>query len=47
MATDRRLPQQNLDALAAGFRRSFPVDKRPCFEELLRAIDEADRNLSR
>ena len=47
MATNRRLPQQDLEDLAAGFRRYFPVDKRPCFEELLRAIDEADRNLSR
>jgi hypothetical protein len=47
MATIRRLPTQDLDALAAGLRRSFPVDKRPCFEELLRAIDAADRNVSR
>lgn len=41
------LTQRDLDVLGAGFTRAFPVDKTPCFGELIRAIDEADRELRR
>ena len=41
------LTQRDLDALGAGFTRAFPVDHTDCFGELLRAIDEADRDLRR
>jgi hypothetical protein len=41
------LTQRDLDALGSGFARAFPIDNTPCFEELLRAIDEADRELGR
>jgi len=39
------LTQQDLDALGSDFRRVYPVDEVPCFGELLRAIDEADREM--
>ena len=39
------LTQNDLNALGEGFTRAFPVDETPCFGELLRAIDEADREL--
>jgi hypothetical protein len=39
------LTQQDLDALGSDFRRVYPVDEVPCFGELLRAIDEADREI--
>ena len=41
------LTQRDLDLLGAGFDRAFPIDETPCFGELLRAIDEADRALWR
>jgi hypothetical protein len=41
------LTQRDLDALGSGFARAFSIDDTPCFEELLRAIDEADRALGR
>ena len=41
------LTQRDLDVLGSGFDRAFPVDQTPCFAELLRAIDEADRELWR
>jgi hypothetical protein len=41
------LTQRDLDALGSGFARAFPIDNTPCFEQLLRAIDEADRELGR
>jgi hypothetical protein len=39
------LTSRDLEALGAGFSRFYPVDETPCFGELLRAIDEADRTL--
>jgi hypothetical protein len=36
---------QELQLLGEGFSRAWPVDEAPCFEELLRAIDEAEREL--
>ncbi len=41
------LTQRDLDVLGQGFRRAYSVDQTPCFGELLRAIDEADRQLWR
>jgi hypothetical protein len=37
------LTQQDLEVLGSSFSRAFPVSDVPCFGELLRAIDEADR----
>jgi hypothetical protein len=37
------LTQRDLDILGAGFHRAFPIDESPCFEELLTAIDIADK----
>lgn len=39
------LTQRDLDVLGVGFSRAFPVDQTPCFSELLRAIDDPDREL--
>ena len=39
--------QPELERLGPSFRRAYPVDEAPCFAELLRAIDEADRQLWR
>lgn len=36
------LTARDLDLLGAGFRRAYPIEDAPCFEELLRAIDEAE-----
>lgn len=36
------LTNRDLDRLGSGFRRCFPVADDSKFEELLRAIDEAD-----
>ena len=36
------LTQADLNRLGSGFRNAIPVDETPMFEELLRAIDEAD-----
>jgi hypothetical protein len=41
------LTQRDLDILGDSFNRLWPVDETPCFEGLLRAIDEADRDLRR
>lgn len=41
------LTQQDLELLGPTFGRAFPVDDTPCFTNLLRAIDEADRELWR
>ena len=35
--------QGNLDMLGKSLRKVFPVEQVPCFPELLRAIDKADR----
>ncbi len=39
------LTQRELDLLGQGFDRAFPVDETLIFEDLLRAIDEADQRL--
>ena len=37
------LTQRDLDILGQGFDRAFPIDEELVFEDLLRAIDEAER----
>lgn len=39
------LTQREVELLGHGFSRLWPVDESPCFTELLKAIDEADREL--
>ncbi len=39
------LTQRDLGLLGRGFDRAFPVDPAPCFEDLIRAIDDAERKL--
>lgn len=39
------LTQHDLNLLGPTFDRAWPVDETPCFEGLLQAIDEADREL--
>lgn len=39
------LTQHDLYLLGRGFDRAFPVDPAPCFDDLLRAIDEAERGM--
>lgn len=39
------LTQRELGLLGRGFDRAFPVDPAPCFEDLIRAIDDAERRL--
>lgn len=39
------LTQQDLNLLGPTFERAWPVEEVPAFDELLRAIDEADRKL--
>jgi hypothetical protein len=39
------LTARDLKILGTGFTRAYRVDERPCFGELLRAIDEADRDI--
>ena len=39
------LTARDVDVLGVGFRRLYPVDEVPCFADLLRAIDDADRDL--
>jgi hypothetical protein len=41
------LTQLNLDRLGPTFTRAWPVEETPCFSQLLRAIDEADRQIQR
>ncbi len=41
------LTQSDLDRLGSRFDRVWPVDETPCFNALLRAIDEADREFRR
>jgi hypothetical protein len=35
--------EAELKLLGDGFDRAFPIAETPCFGELLKAIDEADR----
>jgi hypothetical protein len=39
------LTKQDLTLLGPTFNRTWPVEEVPMFSELLRAIDEADREL--
>jgi hypothetical protein len=39
------LTRRDLEALGPTFDRIWPVEEAPHFNELLRAIDEADRSL--
>ena len=39
--------EDELQLLGGGFSRAWPIDETPCFEGLLEAIDEADRQLWR
>ena len=39
------LTRTDLDVLGPSFTRIWPVDETPCFDGLLRAIDDADREL--
>lgn len=41
------LTQREVEVLGHGFTRLWPVDETPCFSDLIRAIDEADRQLAR
>jgi hypothetical protein len=41
------LTQHDLGVLGPAFTRAWPVEEAPSFNELLRAIDEADRELAR
>lgn len=41
------LTESDLRTLGREFRRVYPIDETPCFAELLRAIDEADREFWR
>ena len=36
------LTKRDLDVLGQGFTRHFPVDQSPCFQDLLKAIDDAE-----
>jgi hypothetical protein len=40
------LTQHELELLGHGFDRAFPLNDELVFEDLLRAIDEADRELT-
>lgn len=39
------LTQRDLEMLGQGFERAFPLDNQLVFEDLLRAIDEAEQAL--
>ncbi len=41
------LSQSDLDRLGSQFTRAWTVDETPCFNGLLLAIDEADRDFRR
>lgn len=41
------LTQRDLTLLGPTFERAWPAEEVPQFDELLRAIDEADRRLQR
>jgi hypothetical protein len=41
------LTKHELKLLGQGFSRAWPIDATPCFEGLLLAIDEAERDLWR
>ena len=37
------LTKEEVDRLGTTFTRLWPVEETPCFDDLLKAIDEADR----
>ena len=39
------LTQREVELLGHGFSRLWPVDKTPCFTDLIQAIDDADEQL--
>lgn len=39
------LTQREVELLGHGFSRLWPVDRTPCFTDLIKAIDEADEDL--
>jgi hypothetical protein len=39
------LTREDVQLLGPTFERLWPVEDTPCFSELLRAIDEADREI--
>jgi hypothetical protein len=39
------LTQREVELLGHGFSRLWPVDKTPCFTDLIKAIDDADEEL--
>lgn len=41
------LTQREVEMLGHGFSRIWPIDDTPCFEDLLKAIDKAERELKR
>lgn len=41
------LTQQDLNLLGHSFTRLWPVEEAPCFEGLVKAIDEAEREAIR
>lgn len=41
------LTDGDVERLGRNFRRLWPIDETPCFSALLRAIDEAERELWR
>lgn len=41
------LTQREVELLGHGFSRLWPVDRTPCFTDLVNAIDEADEQLKR
>ena len=41
------LTERDLNLLGPTFTRAWPVEDAPMFEQLIRAIDEADRDLHR
>jgi hypothetical protein len=40
------LTQQDLEMLGQGFARAFPIDDALVFDDLLQAVDRADRELA-
>lgn len=38
------LTKSELTSLGPAFARAWPVERAPCFEELIAAIDDAERN---
>lgn len=41
------LTRKDLNVLGSSFTRLWSVDQTPCFDGLLRAIDDADRDIRR